>query len=211
MTINYLRRMRFGIACLTAALLCGCVDANNFGISASASELPQDTKVVTVAGQAVTLGRAAGYCFNDKQSGASDTGMFVVMGPCDTTASSNTAKGLVIINVLAKPGIQAAIASHDLESYFQSEKGRAALGRKGKADRVKILGTMEEKGIYYVHTRDADGPVIPDTTAEQWRVFFVVSDRLVTVSVINFVDSLMPNGLVFAQMEEIARRIQSLN
>ncbi|WP_188673840.1 hypothetical protein [Neptunicoccus cionae] len=211
MTINCLSRLRLGFACLVAVLLAGCVNAPEFGLSASASEVPQDTKVVKVAGQTVTLGRAAGYCFNDKQSRSSASGAFVVMGPCDTGNSENSAKGLVIINVLAETGIQKAIADQDLEGYFQSEKGRAALSRKGNPDRLRILGTMQDDGIFYVHTRDADGPVIPDTTAEQWRVFFVVSDRLVSVSVVNFIDSLMPDGDVFAQMEEIARRIKSLN
>jgi hypothetical protein len=76
---------------------------------------------------------------------------------------------------------------------------------------VDVLGTMDEDGIYFVHTRDNDGPLIPDASNEQWRVFFVVKDRLVSVAVLNFTDNLMPVGIVFGQMEEIARAIAKLN
>ena len=59
--------------------------------------------------------------------------------------------------------------------------------------------------------RDAAGPVIPDTSDEIWRTFLSVQDRLVSVSIINFTDAPMPDGLIFAQMEEIAKRIKALN
>lgn len=104
-----------------------------------------------------------------------------------------------------------AIEARDLEAYFQSDAGRAALSRKGKADNLTVLGTMFDNGIYYVHTQDGDGPIIPDTTDDQWRVFMVVADRLVSVSVVNFIDDKMSDGLVFAHMESIARRIKALN
>ena len=37
-----------------------------------------------------------------------------------------------------------AIQAKTLEDYFQSEAGRAALSRKGKAERLNVLGTMQE-------------------------------------------------------------------
>lgn len=199
------------VASVLMGLLNACVGASDLLSQASAQGSQPDTKVVKVAGVGVTLGRAAGYCFNDAQSRFSTSGAFVIMGPCDPKDLNSSAKGLAIVNVLAESGVKDAIKAHTLEDYFQSDAGRAALSRKGKAKNLQVLGTMQDKGIVYVHTRDGDGPIIPDTTNEQWRVFFVVNDRLVSVSVINFVDNLMPDGIVFAQMEEIAFRIKALN
>lgn len=193
-----------------ALMLCGCVGTGE-QITASAAEFDADTKVVTVAGQKVTLGRAANYCFNDRQSKIATSGAFVVMAPCDPEDEGSTAKGLILVNVLAERDIMDAIEAQDLEAYFQSETGRAALSRKGKAENLTVLGTMYDDGVYYVHAQDADGPIIPDTTDDQWRVFMVVADRLVSVSVVNFLDDRMADGLVFAHMESIARRIKSLN
>ena len=202
---------RIASAALMASVLNGCVGTNTLVSKAAAESVQPDTKLVRIAGKEITLGRAAGYCFNDRQSRFTSTGAFVVMGPCDVEDEDSLAKGLVLVNVLAEGGVKDAIQAHTLEQYFRSEAGRKALSRRGKADSIEVLGTMQEKGIIYVHTKDTDGPVIPDTTADQWRLFFVVKDRLVSVAVINFTDDLMPDGVVFAQMEEIAKRIQRLN
>ena len=214
-TVSFLRqytsRLTRMLCVGTIALgMTGCDEVATF-TPAFAAEADADTKVVTVGGTKVTLGRVAGYCFKDRQSKITSAGAFVVMAPCDPLADDTTAKGLILVNVLADEGITAAINDRDLEAYFQSNAGRAALSRKGNAENLTILGTMQDGGIYYVHTIDVDGPVIPDTTDDQWRVFFVASDRLVSVSVVNFIDDQMPDGLVFAHMEAIARRINSLN
>lgn len=209
-TVPYVARI--AAVSVFALGLSGCIEASDLTpVSASAAEVNADTKVVNVNGAAVTLGRTDGYCFNDRQSKITTTGAFVVLAPCDPLDENSTAKGLILINVLDEKGIKAAINSRGLEAYFQSDKGRGALSRKGKAGNVTVLGTMEDNGLYYVHTRDADGPVIPDTTDDQWRVFFVVADRLVSVSVVNFVDDQMTDGLVFAYAEAVAKRIRSLN
>jgi hypothetical protein len=197
-------------ASVLSLFISGCVGTGE-QVTASAAGIEADTKTVTVAGQSVVLGRAANYCFNDKQSRLTISGAFVVMVPCDPFDEGSTAKGLILVNVLAEQGIMDAIKSRDLEAYFQSDAGRAALSRKGNADNLTVLGTMHEDSIYYVHTQDADGPIIPDTTDDQWRVFMVVADRLVSVSVVNFLDDKMSEGMVFAHMESIARRIKSLN
>jgi hypothetical protein len=214
-TLPYLARYsawvaQFSAASVAALVLSGCVGTGQ-QITASAAEVDADTKIVSVAGQQVTLGRAANYCFNDRQSKVATSGAFVVMAPCDPENEGSTAKGLILVNVLAERGIMDAIEARDLETYFQSDAGRAALSRKGDASRLTVLGTMSDDGIYYVHTQDSDGPIIPDTTDDQWRVFMVVADRLVSVSVVNFLDDQMEDGLVFAHMESIARRIKALN
>ena len=84
--------------CAIVAVTClmsGCVATNAFAPTASAAEVQADTKVVKVVGQDVVLGRAAGYCFNDRQSRFTSSGAFVVMGPCDPTDEGSTATGMV--------------------------------------------------------------------------------------------------------------------
>ncbi|MEJ6708573.1 MAG: hypothetical protein QNK92_07210 [Amylibacter sp.] len=209
-TVPYVARI--AAVSVFALGLSGCIEASDLTpVSASTADVSADTKVVNVNGTAVTLGRTLGYCFNERQSKITTTGAFVVLAPCDPLDEGSTAKGMILVNVLDEDGITAATKSRDLEAYFQSKKGRAALSRRGNADKVTVLGTMEDNGIYYVHTRDGDGPVIPDTTDDQWRVFFVVADRLVSVSVVNFVDDQMTDGLVFSYAEAVAKRIKSLN
>lgn len=169
------------------------------------------TKTVAVGGQTVVLGDAGGYCIKSDRSRYTSSGAFLVMAPCDPTAPGNTARGLVLVNVLASKALQDAVKAEQMESFFKSDSGKAALSAHGRSEDIEILGTMEEDGIFVVHARDATGAVIPDTSDEIWRTFLVVSERLVSVSVINFTDAPMVDGLIFAQLEAIAQRIQDLN
>ena len=202
--------LQFAAISSTMLMMIGCADTEQKFI-ASGINLKADTKVVTVTGQKLTLGRAAGYCFNDNQSKIVASGAFVVLAPCDPTNQARMAKGLILINVLAKSEIVDTIQVSDLESFFQSYTGRAILNREDSSVEVTVLGTMKDDGIYYVHTKAAGGPIIQDTTDDQWRAFMVVADHLVSVRVVNFVNAKLTEGLVFAHMESIARRIQALN
>ncbi|MEM6619990.1 MAG: hypothetical protein AAF631_11910 [Pseudomonadota bacterium] len=169
------------------------------------------TRVVTVSGQDVIVGDAAGYCINDRQSRDTSNGAFVVMGPCDTDAEVRTARGLVLVNVLADAEMTRAVRDETLEGFFKSAAGRRALSAHGDGGQVRILGTMENNAAFYVHSLDEAGPVIPDTSPEQWRAFLVAGDRLVSISVVNFTDAPMSDGMIFTQLETIARAIRRLN
>lgn len=170
-----------------------------------------DAKEVIVDGQKVIVTGAAGYCINARQSRYTQSGAFVVLAPCDNPAGPPPPKGLVIVNVSAAQALQDALDSDTMDGFFQSEEGLRALSARGRAEDVEILGTMVEDGMYVVHSRDASGPVIPDTSAEQWRMFLNVRDRLVSVSVINFTDAPMTDGQVFILMEAIATAIRARN
>jgi len=66
------------------------------------------------------------------------------------------AKGLILINILAKSEISRydISSARDLEAVFQSDIGRAILSREDKATKLTVLGTMQDDGVYYVHTQD---------------------------------------------------------
>ena len=197
---------RFTATAVVILMINGCVSSEQYTAVSTA-----DTKTVTVAGQDVTLGSVVGYCFNNHLSKIVTSGAFVVLAPCNPDDKDKEAKGLILINILAKKDSINIISTQDLEADFQSDIGRAALSRKGKATNLTVLGTMQDNGVYYVHTQDIDGPVVPDTTDDQWRAFMVVANSLVSVRVVNFKDDKMTDGLVFAYMEAIAKRIQALN
>lgn len=169
------------------------------------------TKVVEVDGQKITIGSGAGYCLNERQSRYTRSGAFVVLAPCEEGDGTPAPKGLVIVNVLASQALQDALDADRMDEFFRSSDGRKALSARGNAADIEILGTMASDSSYVVHSRDASGPVIPDTSDEQWRMFFTVRDRLVSVSVINFTDAPMSDGQIFTQMEAIATTIRALN
>ena len=196
---------------IAATLLTGCLELPVQVSRDGADDAEPNAKTVSVSGQDVTLGDAAGYCINDRQSRYTAAGAFVVMAPCSDSDEAMPTRGLVLINVLASQPLQDALKTDKMDAFFRSDEGRMALSAKGKASDVEILGTMGSKGSYVVHSRDAAGPVIPDTSDEQWRLFMVVADRLVSISMVNFTDAPMPDGEIFTQLEGIARAIRALN
>lgn len=201
---NASRRLALGLVALMA--LGGCVEPLAM---VSKSEVGGSGGVhkVNVGGQALMIGTVAGFCVNDDQSRDTGDGAFVVMGPC----GEDGGKGLIVVNVLGRDTVTETMGVDTLDSFFKSAAGRAALSSRGDAKGVEILGTMQEGGVYFVHSRDAVGPVIPDTKDDQWRAFFVVAERLVSLSQINFTDDPVPDGLIFAQLEQVARHIRDLN
>ena len=186
--------------------LTGCVNAQ----SLVSRDTLLERKVVTVGEQEITIGKAAGYCIRDRQSRYTADGVFVVMGPC-APEDEAAPKGLVVVNVLASDPFEGDMDPKNLDAFFKTPEGRTALSAKGDGSAVEVLGTMVSDGVYVVHSRDANGPVIPHTSDEQWRSFSMVSERLVSVSIISFTDSLMPAGQIFSQMEEIATTFRVLN
>lgn len=191
-------------------LLSGCV-AQPQQVGGDRASNPKAFQTVTVSGQNVVVGGAAGYCLNNQRSRNTADGAFLVLAPCAGDASDTTPMGLVLINVSASEALQEALKTDEMDEFFRSTEGRTALSANGKSADVEILGTMENDASYVVHSRDAAGPIIPDTSEDQWRMFFIVAERLVSISVINFTDAPMPDGEIFRQMEEIANRIRSLN
>lgn len=200
----------FGCALALAVTLAGCMEAPVQVTRDAVPDPSTGTKTVSVAGQKVVIGPAAGYCISDRQSKDTRAGAFVVMAPCPGP-DAGAAKGLVLINVLAAKALQDALEADEMDAFFKSEEGRSALSSKGRGEDMEILGTMGDKGAYIVHSRDRTGPVIPDTSDEQWRMFFVVAERLVSISIVNFTDAPLSDGEIFARMKKIAARIRQLN
>ena len=118
---------------------------------------------------------------------------------------------MIIVNVSADENLAELSNQQKLEAFFATSAGLKSLSNSGDPATVEILDTLSSNGVFFVHTRDNTGPLIPDTIAEQWRGFFVVSGRMVTVTMVNFVDNPIPDSIVFSHLEEFAARTKSLN
>jgi len=81
-------------------------------------------------------------------------------------------------------GLPVEAAARDLDTYFASRTGRAALSRAGKADTVTVLESQAAEGAFYLHLTDSApfgwGAVQPD----YWRALLMAGGRTVTVSVL---------------------------
>ena len=74
--------------------------------------------------------------------------------------------------------------------------------------RSEALDTRVRNDVVYIYTRDLVGPLIPDTTNEQWRGFFVVKGRLVSISMVNFLDNAVGSETAYSQLVGFSSRIK---
>lgn len=175
---------------------------------------PQDTVTVNLRGVSILVGGSAVYCPTPSAKRRHNTGVTVTLRPCSpdgAAAREQRQAGLMLVNILDAQDLVDLADAEQLHGYFTSEAGRKALSNDGDPSSVEILGTLKEDGVFYTHTRHATGPIVPDIDNVRWRGFFVLRGRLVSISILSFVDNPMPDGIVFAQLSEFAQRLKYLN
>ena len=184
----------------------GCVATDTLSFRSK----PSVTTTVFKKSANIIIGGPTGFCVNSRQSRTNANGAFVVFGPClsDNSPSSGP-KGLFFANVSANDA--QSLDASALATFFKSAEGLKTLSNTDEAKTVDILDTNIKHGIFFIHTRDSSDPLIPDTTNESWRGFFVVSGRLVSVSMVNFIENPTPQSVVFNRLEDFATRIIQLN
>lgn len=203
-------KLKRSVAALVLVLsVAGCLEAPTGLTRETAEAGPPGVKAYDAGGVSIRIGDAGGYCIADRQSGATPSGIRVVLAPC--VRDEGPVRGLVLVNVLSSPSGAENLTTKELVGYFATAEGRRALSARGRPEDVEILDTRMRGQAFLVHARDAAGPVIPDTTADPWRMFLVVKGRLVIATLLNFADARMADVEMIAQLEAIAARLQALN
>lgn len=132
---------------------------------------------------------ANGWCVDPSVSRPADETAVVVLGSCaaigqNAFAPTPDVPGVVTVSV-EKPGAVAP-TPEQLESFFVSETGRAALARDGKASSVEILETRTDEDRLILYT--ADQSALPGASPRTWRALFDLDGRFVSVSLYGLED-----------------------
>ena len=169
-----------GLAAAALVALAGC--SNPMAVTRAAPSeiaLPDGT---VIAG-------ASGWCIDPSVSRPTDETAVVVLGSCaaigqNALAPAPDVPGVVTVSV-EKPGAVAP-TPEQLESFFVSETGRAALARDGKASSVEILETRTDEDRLILYT--ADQSALPGASPRTWRALFDLGGRFVSVSLYGLED-----------------------
>ncbi len=164
------------VAALVLALgLAGCVPGDLAQIAA-----PGAARIV-VSGGAVAIAGPAGFCIDRDASRDGDGNAFVLLGPCGGPGQTPV---LLTASVLAgAPSAQPLVAAFpDMASFLQSDAGRAALSRSGRAGDVTVAEVLAVKDVMYIRVQDRSGTDGPPVEPEYWRAIFSVKGRIVTLS-----------------------------
>ena len=184
-------------------LLSGCADSFNTTRAAPTRiELPDGT---VVAG-------ANGWCVDPSFSRAMADTAVVVLGSCaaiggDASAPQPDVPGVFTVSVEGEA--VGAPSPKELEQFFASDTGRAALARNGKPDSIEILETRQSNGRFFLHLKDQNA--LPGASPTTWRALFDLGGRFVSVTLYGLKDQPIEAKDGLATLEAQVDRLVAAN
>ena len=181
------RTSSLGLVLLLA--LTACDTSGSVSRAPTRIELPDGT---VVAG-------ADGWCVDTGSSTASAATSVVVLGSCaaiagDAEASRPDVPGVVTVSVAADAGDTPT--PEELETYFVTEQGRAALAQDGRPGSVRIVETRRTRDLFFLHAHDRSA--LPGSSDDVWRALFDLDGRIVSISLLGL------EGRPIARVEGLA-------
>lgn len=202
-----------GLALLLAAALPG----------AATAEPARAPEKVQVTPAKVLIAGPKGYCIDRRGSSDRPDGAFVLLGHCDSlagrpapgksTAARPADRAVLTVTAqpmaLGAPPLEASFAA--MGAYFQTEAGRAALSRAGKAGSVTVHSASSVGDVFYIQISDQsaarDLPVEP----RYWRAILEVKGTMLTLTVQALAGARIADADQRALLEDFVRRIKQEN
>lgn len=151
----------------------------------------------TVTRKKVRLIGTDGFCIDPRSTRDQQAEAFVVFGNCAAiTGNPNEpqpwVKSIVTASVTSS-GLtgEGAVAPQvaNLNAYFRTEEGRAALSATGEADTINIKNGFTESGALFLRVEDTGPAAVEGAQTTYWRGYFDAGTSVVAMSVIGFADS----------------------
>jgi len=203
----------------TAALMIlgGCDEINLGARKTDVAEPVVALEQITVSSQEVTIAGPHGFCVDPTETREKRKSTFVVLGSC--AAISNAAHlpepqvpAILMATVSPKTnGAPIATSTAALKRFFESDAGRAALSRDGKAETVEVIETLGRNGAFYIHARDSSTDTLAGAGGEYWRALFNVKGRIVSASVVSLKEFPISKTEGFNTLGAFADRIKAQN
>ncbi|MEM6677214.1 MAG: hypothetical protein AAF675_05000 [Pseudomonadota bacterium] len=172
--------------------------------------------VIAARGREVVVSPGEGSCIHEEAIDLGESSAFLLFTDCHIALGPSkgvpSANGQRLHLSPAFPGlVTVSVASErrglirDLEAFLQSADGRAQLARDA-GGAVEILEMREVDDALYVHARTLNDDM-PLLSADFWRAFAEINDRLVLVTVSGFRANAPGSEVMF---EELARQVTAL-
>ncbi len=204
---------------LMLAVLCLGTGLSTLRAGAQTANDPAPRKTwvsIKIAQGAVTIAGPPGYCIDPSASRDDEKGAFVLLGSCASLAGSADSASPRTAAILTATISPSGAGQADLSAFFptmakflQSESGRAALSRSGKAKSVKILKIASVGDVMYVSVRDiarADGQ---EVEPDYWRALFAVNGQIVTLSVLSLGAMPLDQAAKRALLEKFVAKVKA--
>ncbi|TCP60716.1 hypothetical protein EV663_10875 [Rhodovulum bhavnagarense] len=202
----------FGLGLIMA--LSGCMaDAPQVGRGGAFG--PKAPPRVIVADDSVVIAAPYGFCVDRSTLREGRDGAFVLLASCAaltrvSDAPSPSPDALLTASVAANPGPGGRDEDRALvlARYFDTDAGRAALARDGRADSVSIEAMFDRDGLFFLHAADRSAGLGAGLRPDYWRAIFDVNGRIVTATVTPFADRPVTPAAAQALLRDFAGRIR---
>lgn len=198
-----------------AVALSGCGGGFRVSDLVTRTAPPQEIQSVTVSKRQIVITAPPGWCVDPRSSQTVTDPAFVLFGNCAAlgrSAIQPPEHALLTASVAQNDtGTPVALTLPELDTFFRSEAGRAALARDGDPGKVRILESFLHEDTYFIRAEDMSTPVAPGAAAEYWRAYFDIGDQIVSLSVIGFTeDPLRPEKALYL-LRRFANQIRVSN
>ncbi|WP_127562835.1 hypothetical protein [Nioella ostreopsis] len=174
-------------------------------------------RAVSVTSDMVTVTGPEGFCVDPDSTRDSGDTAFVLMGNCAVISGRRSA-GQPAVQAILTASLSEADASQtlrdaipDLSAFFASEEGRQLLSRAGEADTVEVLDSFHQGDVFYLRARDSSASEIQNVSADYWRSYLDVGDRIATLTVLGRDDSPVSSDSGLQTLREFTQAVQLAN
>lgn len=168
--------------------LAACLAASGCVIPFGGRQAP--TSLALSSGGPVIVG-PPGFCVDAGQSHESGLDAFVLLGSCASLSRSAEAErpaAKAVLTASVTPAVAGAPplskSFKQLEGYFRSEAGRAALSRSGDAATVKVVRTQTDGDVLLIELTDNAPSGANAVQARSWRGLMELRGRIISIAVL---------------------------
>ena len=171
---------------------------------------------IAVSNRAVVIAGPSGYCIDQPAARETPSTAFVLLGSCAAIAhsSAETQPGVpAVLTASVGMGSGQAISTQfpALNSFFNSDTGRAALARSGRANAVTVLQTTASDGVFYLAARDTSPITGAKVQPEFWRAVLDIKGRIVTLNVVGLRATPLSASAGLATLQAFVRQVRREN
>lgn len=196
---------------LTLVLVAAC---GRMGVGPSGSA---PVRAVPVTSDMVTVTGPEGFCVDPESTRDNGSTAFVLLGNCAVISDRRSA-GQPSVQAILTASLSEADASQtlrgaipDLSAFFVSEEGRQLLSRAGEAETVEVLDSFHQGDVFYLRARDSSASEIQNVSADYWRSYLDVGDRIATLTVLGQEDSPIPADTSLQTLRAFTQAVQDAN
>jgi len=171
-------------------------------------------QALRVSGDEVTIVGPDGYCVDRETARDRRAGSAVILADCGILRGRAAGRdNPAVLTALVSAGVDLPQqpSAAQLERFFRSRAGQAALAHDGTAASVTLLEIAPEGETLYLKLRDRSESRPDDLEDITWRAVFALDDRLVALSVSSHSDRPVGDLTMRRTLEAFVEAVRAAN